>query len=387
MADSMEVFLRRFAAPLLAGGAPACGPYLGPRTAGRFGALPFQGDLGVTLWNGIRARAAPVDPVPPGNPGLAFTTLCCAAHDLLASIHPDAPNLLGSASRMLRAHAETVLELGWPDAMPEALLRHAVVDAMCMAVRVDSHVTWWTGSQDFHGQDPPRRLLSWPDLRRVKVERMRVPLVKTGISVGRPGARLARRQLLESMLTVSPLTPLLLAMDDALPVPLDLRQPALDGTPTFASLRFVDHAPFRTALADRALQAGFVNCMVTLSAAVNQLLTSASPPPWVVVRALKLVSALHERMLLSVHLERERAAKGAAPVPLVTRDEANQPAQRLMYALWRASRVALDALGAPPMDALLQPLADEMDHAVVTPHMAEMTGGFLRAVELRLKAG
>ena len=112
------------------------------------------------------------------------------------------------------------------------------------------------------------------------------------------------------------------------------------------------------------------------------------PPPWVVVRALGLVNALHERMLLSVLLERESARKGTPPpTPLVNRETANQPAQRLVYALWRAARVALQVLGKPPMHESVRALADEVDRTVLTPQLAEMTGGFLRAVELRLQAG
>ena len=106
------------------------------------------------------------------------------------------------------------------------------------------------------------------------------------------------------------------------------------------------------------------------------------------VRALRLVDSLHERMLLAALLERQDAKKGAPPPsPLANREAANQPAQRLMYALWRASRTVLAALGAPPLHEALQPLADEVERTVVTPQMAEMTGGFLRAVELRLQAG
>jgi hypothetical protein len=383
----VDVFVRRFAAPLLAGGAPACGRYLGLKAAASIGVLPFRNGAGATLFDGIRARAADVDPVPPANPNQAFTVMCVASHDLLANIHPDAGNLLGSAARLLKQHAEQVVAQGWPETMPEALLRHSVVHALASAVRVDSHVTWWTGSQDFHGQDPPPRLMTWPDLRRVNVARQRVALLKTGLAQGRPGIRLARRQLLEALLGASPLTPLLMAMEDTLPVPLDLRQPGADGNPTYASLRFADHASFRSTLADRALEAGFVNPAITLSAAVNQLLTSASPPAWVVVRALKLVASLHERQLFSAWMERQKPRPGVEPTPLASRDAATQPAHRLMYALWRASRVALEALGAPALDETLVPLAEEVERTVLTQQMAEMTGGFLRAVQLRLQGG
>jgi hypothetical protein len=35
--------------------------------------------------------------------------------------------------------------------------------------RRDTAVSWWTGSRDFHGKEPPKRLLRWSELRRVSV--------------------------------------------------------------------------------------------------------------------------------------------------------------------------------------------------------------------------
>ncbi len=383
MAESAEQFIRRFASPLLLGGGAACGPYVGAGASKAWGAFPLAG-----VYPGMRARAAGVDPSPPGNPDVAVTAMLAAGHDLLSTVHPDAPNLLGSAARVLRAHTQVLLDISWPDAMPQALARHAVMDAITSAVRTDTLVRWWTGSELFHGQEPPRRLLLWPDARRVRTERRRVPLYRLALSEGRPRLRQTRRELLDALGVCSPLTPLWLASGDALPVPLDLRQPGDKGEHTFAALRFVDHLPLRTAIADRVLAAGFVGPVVSISAAVNQLLTSANPPGWVVVRALKLVNTLHERRLLARLLELERpGAKPAELEPLVPKDVANQPALRLVYALWRASRTALAALGKVPVDPALAGLAADVDKAALSQPVAEMTAGLVRAVDLRLQLG
>lgn len=42
---------------------------------------------------------------------------------------------------------------------------------MLAITRKDSVVSWWTGSREFRGHEPPARLMAWPGVRRVHVER------------------------------------------------------------------------------------------------------------------------------------------------------------------------------------------------------------------------
>ncbi|MEW5850352.1 MAG: hypothetical protein AB2A00_16300 [Myxococcota bacterium] len=382
----MQAFLRRFAAPLVLGAAPACGPYLGPRATERLGIVPARTDEGDAFWKGVRSRVCAVDPAPPAPPGRTTTVLLCAAHDLLASAHPDAPTLLGYSTRLLRRHTAAVLERELPTTVGEALSRHAVVDACMRAVRVDITLRWWTGTAVFQGTEPPQRLLAWPSLRRVRREENRVPLVRAGLSQDSSRLRAARRGLLDAMLVISPVTPLLMAMDGSLPIPLDLRQPGRGGEPTYASLHFTEHLPLRTHLADLALASGFMGPAVTLSAAVNSLLTSASPPAWAVARAIRLICALHERRLFAESMARE--LKHGRPLPLAdlaTDAEArNRPSVRMVYALWKACRQLAPWLGMAHVTRELQPLAEEVDREMDSPQLTEQAESFVRAMEARL---
>ena len=43
--------------------------------------------------------------------------------------------------------------------------------------RDDVRVSFWVGKREFHGAEPPARLLKWPELRRVREERWRVTVV------------------------------------------------------------------------------------------------------------------------------------------------------------------------------------------------------------------
>ncbi|MBI5495206.1 MAG: hypothetical protein HY904_09255 [Deltaproteobacteria bacterium] len=381
MAVGTDEFLRRFVAPLLAGGRPACGPYVGASAAGAMGAFPIRGRPGAeATWDGVRARAAGLDARPPANPTVAFTRLCAAAHDLLAGTHPDAPHVLGLHGRGLGQHAEELWKVGPPDELAEALTRHAAVAAALTAVRVDVHVAWWTGSADFHGQSPPARLLAWPGVRRVRQEQRRVPLVRAGLETGSARLRTRRRALLDAMMAVSPLTPLLFAAEDALPFPLDLRQASPDGN-TYASLRFVDYAPLRTLLTDHAMEAGFHPPVRAVSQAVGQLLSVAALPPWVVARALVLVAALHERRLFAENVHR---AAGGKPRPLTEGLDVDDPVQRQVWALWRAARRVLPGLGRAPVDHTLGELVEEVDRAVAGPQVEQAAEGLVRAAEARL---
>lgn len=60
----------------------------------------------------------------------------------------------------------------------EALCRHALLSRVLEAFRTDSTLRWWTGSASFRGVPVSKRLAAWPEIRKVQIERTRVPLVK-----------------------------------------------------------------------------------------------------------------------------------------------------------------------------------------------------------------
>ena len=44
--------------------------------------------------------------------------------------------------------------------LDEALARHATFSRIFALTRIDTTVTWWVGSETFHGEPPPARLIS-----------------------------------------------------------------------------------------------------------------------------------------------------------------------------------------------------------------------------------
>ncbi len=64
-----------------------------------------------------------------------------------------------------------------PRSAREALARHATFARILELSRTDTVVSWWTGSASFRGESPPRRLLMWPEARRVAKHPSRVRLV------------------------------------------------------------------------------------------------------------------------------------------------------------------------------------------------------------------
>jgi hypothetical protein len=385
--EPVDRFLGRFGLPLVMGGRVACGDPLGVRVPQRWMPPRPNAPTAVALHQAMRARVSYVDPVPPADPSGATWVLLAAAHDLLTSVHPDTSNVLDGAARTLRAHAKAVLALGWPEDLPEALARHAVVDAMVRAQREDVRVKWWTGTAEFPGAVPPARLLLLPRLRRVSSETLRIPLVREGLRQGSVRMRAARRMLVEAMFVASPLTPLILTMEDASPVPLDLRQ-ARGRELLLAPVRFLGHRSLRTLLSDRALAAGFRGPVTSWSQAVNALLTTAGPPPWAVARALRFTLTLHEHRLYALLQARKApavtgAVRAPRDTPVVSLDEVNSPSARLVWGLWRAARALGPRLGIAAAD-VVEPLSKELMAATELPAIQEAASGFVRAAELRL---
>ncbi len=96
--------------------------------------------------------------------------------------------------------------------------RHALVGKLRALARRDVRVRFWAGHRDYRGETPPRRLLRWQSVRRVREEQTTVDLFAESLAI--PSARAIVAELLGS----SPLTDLL-AIERSDP-PVDLRSAA-----------------------------------------------------------------------------------------------------------------------------------------------------------------
>jgi hypothetical protein len=126
-----------------------------------------------------RARQlVPVDRVE--GPTASEWSLCAALHDLLQSANPtfDAPLRRGAAARIRDVAVETIDRVPAPGTVRDALNRHTWLARLLEIARTDTRISWWSGWRAFRGVDPPARLRSWPDLRRVRVIETSRPLLE-----------------------------------------------------------------------------------------------------------------------------------------------------------------------------------------------------------------
>jgi hypothetical protein len=171
-----ERLFRGFMAPLVLGGALTPGRPIGARAALALGheRTAADPDLAAHVQLArvrVARRLVPIDRLDPASE--VEWSLAAALHDIVQATHPgfDAA-LRRSAPEKLLAMATSVIErVPPPRNVRDALSRHTWFARLFDAARTDTHVSWWVGSQKFYGETPPRRFVTWPDLRRVHVER------------------------------------------------------------------------------------------------------------------------------------------------------------------------------------------------------------------------
>jgi hypothetical protein len=100
-------------------------------------------------------------------------SLAACLHDIVQSTHPSLSGLFrkGASTRILDLVGLVLDRIPAPANAHDALSRHTIFSRALEIGRTDTRVSWWTGSSTFRGSEPPPRLLSWPDLRRVHVDR------------------------------------------------------------------------------------------------------------------------------------------------------------------------------------------------------------------------
>ena len=311
-AKTLAEFARHFGAPYLSGGRCEVGDPLG-----RDGLLAVRHGLtiDVALADACEAQleqAALLADVVPAPFDEDAGTLLYAVHELFAASHPQATSFYARAHLYCRAAEHEVASLPRTFDPGRLLTRHLVVERAFAATRTDVTVKWWTGSEKFYGVDPPKRLLAWPGVRRVDVNRRQTPMWRIALTGGDEETRLARAALMTALLECSPLTRLLLLGD---PVQKHLGFSLLSQS----KVRGRRLSPLDV-LEDRALARCVVDAMLArgadvsgamLALALLQALREQSPP-FVLRRAAEL--AVHLLVAMCVVEAEAPGAADAAPL-------------------------------------------------------------------------
>jgi hypothetical protein len=117
-----------------------------------------------------------VDVVPPLSP--VDWALTCALNDLIQVTNHELSSFAtrGRHAELLDAVQGLCAQIPTPATLEDAVGRHATFSRALELTREDQQVSWWTGSEHFRGQEPPKRLLAWPGLRNVRVTKTLVRL-------------------------------------------------------------------------------------------------------------------------------------------------------------------------------------------------------------------
>jgi len=307
-ATADRLFLR-FMAPLVVGGEMQPGRPIGGKAALALATKAAVTDIDrfahVQLARVRAARKlAPIDRV--AAPTAHEWALAAALHDLVQSTHPGLSGLLRAKApgKLLTMIGLTLDRVPPPSTPGEALSRHTWFSRLFEIARTDTVVSWWVGSRTFLGTTPPSRLMAWPELRRVRVERAAKPLTDLPLA----GATLDRAhfgRVLDQFLTRTPLT--------------DLAS-AHRSDPPFAwsaeSLTLIATRAGRT-LASRALRAAPEEAVSTaLGRATRQLLVARA---W---RHAKVALTLLGEIILAMAQEAVAADDRGSPLAKRSTDEA-----------------------------------------------------------------
>lgn len=147
----------------------------------------------------------------------AVVELAALLHDAVAAYHPDMAGLFrpNAPKRLLRATVDALANVPPPATVRGALLRHAWLGELVKFELVRTEVKWWTGSATFVGRTPPKRLLAWPEVRRVRrhdrtVEILRLPELFADVGADPALTELYTRAM-SAFLAATPVTDLVLA--------------------------------------------------------------------------------------------------------------------------------------------------------------------------------
>ncbi|MGZ3473772.1 MAG: hypothetical protein ACXWUG_05205 [Polyangiales bacterium] len=234
--EIVEAILRRVLVPAVTGGAIVVERPFGKKNAiaagesvGGFTTTPEESEVDkylgpATLGEGEEAllrkirRLAGVDTVAIG-PRIEGGVLAIAAlfHDLVVAYHPDLPGLFRRDARrkLLESTAEALESIPKPTTVRAAILRHAWLGDLPRVALARTEVRWWVGGASFVGKEPPKRLLAWPEVRRVRKDTRSVEMLRVlELFADRPevaGLAELHARAFAAFFAASPLTDLTLA--------------------------------------------------------------------------------------------------------------------------------------------------------------------------------
>jgi hypothetical protein len=95
--------------------------------------------------------------------------LACALYNLLFMSHPVAERwgTGGSLDKLTEFTHELLEKVPEPTTLRAAMAYHSLLKGLFDLYRTDVEVRWWVGKEEFHGTQPPKRLLYWKSVRRV----------------------------------------------------------------------------------------------------------------------------------------------------------------------------------------------------------------------------
>ncbi len=202
----------RVAKPLLLGGPFRPLDPIGPAKAPEVAQQAFQGLTAADLsWISVaRVRQArrlcPVDALPAM--GADEWLMIVALNDLIRSTDPEVKGLFspGKATQIVQGALGILAQVSGARTVGQTLARHATFARVMSLQRTDTTVSWWCGSSVFAGRTPPPRLLSWPEVRRVRTQRATLDVATMG--AGHKGMQEAYEEAQRALLARTPLTDL-----------------------------------------------------------------------------------------------------------------------------------------------------------------------------------
>lgn len=208
-----ERIFSTFLAPLVLGGTLVPGKPVGGKHALvlREGMVPADTKLASRVALArvrVARRLVPIDTLPPAPTGDEWM-LASILHDVVQSTHPgfDAVFRRSGPAQILRVASRTLEHVVGPSNARDALSRHTWFSRMFAITRTDVDVHWWTGHRTFLGEDPPARLVAWPEARRVQQIPTKRPFMDLPLQ-NAPFDVEAFTEVVRSFLGKSPLTDL-----------------------------------------------------------------------------------------------------------------------------------------------------------------------------------
>lgn len=387
-ADGVERFIHEFVAPLLDGRECVIGDPLGidGLEAVRHG-LRFSQEMDDVLERQL-AEAALFSEVVPAPFDEDAATLLYAVHELFAACHPQASSFYARAYLFCQAAEQAVMKLPRTYEPGRLLTRHLIVRRAFDARRTDVHLSWWTGKASFYGTEPPQRLLAWPGLRRVEVDRTTQPMWRLAMLDGDEETRVARLSLMTTLLNLSPLTRLYLLGDPAQKaLGFTLMLPLKRKGRRMSPLYLLEDRRVARSVSDVLLERGTDSAGPMIALALLAAVRETSPP-LVLRRAIELCVHLAFSMCLA---EAENPGDAAAAPLRTFFDDDVKKQNDAARVYWSTVRAAFlldgEALELPPDEAMppkARALWRRLKGRAEHPHLAPIAEPLARELLRRL---